>query len=292
MRAIELIGRFSLRGLIVLALTLQLSSTARAASVAVGNHLLMANTPNQTFTIQITGGEQVAGEDFFAQIGDGGAYNNGVNSKPSFANVDIIGGTIFAANNNGPQVNPTVPNSAHPLIWEMGTVTASGSVAATGKLATLTIDTTGLSSGTFPLVLTGVGSAIGPNNNTILYDASAAAIPLAIANGSLMISTLPLADFNHNGIADAADYTIWRNTLGQTGPGLAADADGNNIVDQADYNVWKSQFGFTAGSGSGAGTGKLSAGGMVPEPSACLLAVLAGLTLAGTRFSVRFARCA
>lgn len=258
--------------------------------MTVGNHLLMANTPNQTFTIQITGGEQVAGEDFFAQIGDGGSYNGGVNSKPAFTNVDIIGGTIFAANNTGPQVNPAVPNSAHPLIWEVGTVTASGSVASTGKLATLTIDTTGLSSGTFPLVLTGVGSTIGPNNNTVLYDASAAAIPLTIANGSLMISTLPLADFNHNGVVDAADYTIWRDTLGQTGPGLAADVDGNNVVDQADYNVWKAQFGFTTGSGSGASAGRLSAGGAVPEPSSCRLAILAGLALAGIRFPLRFAR--
>ena len=250
----------------------------------------MANTPNQTITIQITGGEQVAGEDFFAQIGDGGTYNGGVNAKPSFTNVDIIGGTIFAANNSGAFGDPTVGNAAHPLIWDDGTVTASGSVAATGMLATLTIDTTGLSSGTFPLVLTGVASAIGPNNNTSLNDSSGTPIPLTITNGAIMVSTLPLADFNHNGIADAADYTIWRDSLGQTGPGLAADVDGNNVVDQADYNIWKTQFGFTTGSGSGASAGRLSAGGAVPEPSACLLAILAGSALASMRFPFRFAR--
>jgi hypothetical protein len=285
MRVIQLIGRFGFSSLIVLALALQLCVVARAASVTVGNHLLMANTPNQTFTIQITGGEQVAGEDFFAQIGDGGMYNSGVDTKPVFSNVDILSGTIFASNNAGAQLDP-IP---HPLIWDVGTITASGSVSANGLLASLTIDTTGLSSGTFPLLLTGVASTKSPDNNTRLNDATGTPIPLTIANGSLMISTLPLADFNHNGIVDAADYTIWRDTLGQLGPGLAADVDGNNVVDQADYNVWKSQFGFTTGSGSGTAAGRLSAGGAVPEPSACLLAILGGLALVGIRFPLSFA---
>jgi hypothetical protein len=285
-RANELVGRCVLRGLIVLALILQFCPAARAASVAVGNHLLMANTPNQTITIQITGGELVAGEDFFAQIGDGGASNGGVNSKPVFTNVDIIGGTIFAANNMGAFGDPTTGNAAHPLIWDDGTVTASGSVAASGLLATLTINTTGLSSGSFPLVLTGVASSIGPNNNTTLNDTSGMAIPLTMLNGSLMVSTLPLADFNHNGIVDAADYTIWRDTLGQLGAGLAADADGNGQVDQADYSVWKSQFGFTTGPGSGASAGSLSPSSAVPEPSTYALSILAALALAGFRSSV------
>ena len=46
------------------------SQPAGAAVVTVGSHVLLANTPNQSFTIPIVGVEQVAGEDFFAQIGD------------------------------------------------------------------------------------------------------------------------------------------------------------------------------------------------------------------------------
>jgi hypothetical protein len=81
-------------------------------------------------------------------------------------------------------------------------------------------------------------------------------------------------DYNNNGVVDAADYTVWRDHLGQTfqlnneNPG-----DGNpGVVDVNDYNYWKSQFG---NSGSGAGSGALSEAGAVPEPSTISLGVLA-----------------
>ena len=59
-------------------------------------------------------------------------------------------------------------------------------------------------------------------------------------------------DYNGNGTVDAADYTVWRNSLGQSGSGLAADGDGNRIIDAADYVLWKTNFGQTASSGSAA----------------------------------------
>ncbi len=70
-------------------------------------------------------------------------------------------------------------------------------------------------------------------------------------------------DYNGDGTVDAADYTVWRNSFGQTGSGLAADGDGNGIVDNGDYDVWRLYFGTTSGSGA--------AGAQVPEPSALLL---------------------
>jgi T5SS/PEP-CTERM-associated repeat protein len=90
--------------------------------------------------------------------------------------------------------------------------------------------------------------------------------------------TVP-GDFNGNGVVDAADYTVWRDSLGRTGTGLPADADKNGTVDAADYSVWKTNFGHTA-SGSGAGAGSHgSALGAVPEPTTGVLAVFAcGLT--------------
>jgi serralysin len=75
-------------------------------------------------------------------------------------------------------------------------------------------------------------------------------------------------DYNHDGVVDATDYTIWRSELGQTGSGLAADGNGDNKVDAADYTIWQSNFGHTsAGSGSLAST-------TVPEPSTAALAVV------------------
>jgi len=79
-------------------------------------------------------------------------------------------------------------------------------------------------------------------------------------NGILSVTLV--GDYNGNGVVDAADYTVWRDTLGQSGSGLAADGDGNGVVDSGDYDVWKTNFGQHAGSGTGA-----SANAAVPEPS-------------------------
>ena len=88
-------------------------------------------------------------------------------------------------------------------------------------------------------------------------------------------------DYNHNGIVDAADYTVWRDSLGQTGTGLAANGDDTGasagVIDQADYNIWKANFGNIAGPGAGSGSaGALPSQAAVPEPASALLSVLAG----------------
>jgi hypothetical protein len=74
-----------------------------------------------------------------------------------------------------------------------------------------------------------------------------------------------------DGTVNAADYTIWSNTLGST-TDLRANGDNTgasaNTIDQADYAFWKSNFG-NSGSGSGA------ASAAVPEPSCALLLLLA-----------------
>jgi hypothetical protein len=56
----------------------------------------------------------------------------------------------------------------------------------------------------------------------------------------------PLGDYNRNGVVDAADYTTWRNTLGQTVPQYDdADGDGDGTIDRDDYDVWKAHYGET-----------------------------------------------
>jgi len=78
-----------------------------------------------------------------------------------------------------------------------------------------------------------------------------------------------VADYNLNGEVDAADYVLYRNTLGQSGTGLPADGNGNNQIDAGDYDVWRAHFGETAGSGAGA-----SANAAVPEPATLVQIVL------------------
>jgi PEP-CTERM motif len=83
----------------------------------------------------------------------------------------------------------------------------------------------------------------------------------------------PSGDYNHNHFVDAADYTVWRDTLGQTGipPGTGADGNANGMIDAGDYDFWKAHFGNpapAAGGGAEAATA-------VPEPATILLALAA-----------------
>ena len=256
---------------------LLLPSSMHAANIIVGNHTLLANTANQIVTIQVSGGEQIAGEDFVAQIGDGGAFNGGSNTKPSLTNVDIINGTILASNNNGAfgdphGTNPPGSNAAHPLIWVDGTTTSTGTVVASGLFATLTIDTTGLNSGTFPLILTGVANTLG-HFDTTLRDANGDSIPLTVSNGSLTLSLAPHGDYNNNGVVDAADYVVWRkneNTMNS----LPNDPNGGTIG-ATQYNIWRVNFDQVAAAGA--------ISGAVPEPANLGILLLGTLVISFRR---------
>ncbi len=91
-----------------------------------------------------------------------------------------------------------------------------------------------------------------------------------------------MGDFNGDGIVTAADYIVWRSSLGQSGALLAADGDGNGWVDAADYAVWASHLGQTVGAGAANGP-SLSA---VPEPAAgglmLMLVLLAAVSRSAT----------
>lgn len=51
-------------------------------------------------------------------------------------------------------------------------------------------------------------------------------------------------DYNGDGVVDAADYTVWRDALGQeVTPGASADGDRNGHIDQEDYEVWRGAYG-------------------------------------------------
>lgn len=53
-------------------------------------------------------------------------------------------------------------------------------------------------------------------------------------------------DYNSDGRVDAADYTVWRDSLESEGD-LTADGNGDRVVDQADRALWASNYGATAG---------------------------------------------
>jgi concanavalin A-like lectin/glucanase superfamily protein len=78
-------------------------------------------------------------------------------------------------------------------------------------------------------------------------------------------------DYNGSGIVDAADYTVWRDSLGST-TNLAADGNQNGSIDSGDYDVWKANYGNHSGSGA-------SANAAVPEPSTRWMLLVGILTV-------------
>lgn len=84
-------------------------------------------------------------------------------------------------------------------------------------------------------------------------------------------------DYNGNGVVDAADYTVWRDTVGTLGTELAHPAADHNHdfrVDQADYDIWRANFGAPFN------TAPLAAATTIPEPQTLL--IFTGLLVAGT----------
>lgn len=82
-------------------------------------------------------------------------------------------------------------------------------------------------------------------------------------------------DYNGDQRVDAADYAVWRKSLGQTGIGLPADGSGNGTVDEADYALWSKNMGVAVGGG-----GSTVA---VPEPGCTTLVTVALLRALGWR---------
>jgi cyclophilin family peptidyl-prolyl cis-trans isomerase len=103
-----------------------------------------------------------------------------------------------------------------------------------------------------------------------------------VSNTSVTLSAAA-ADFNRDGVVNAADYTVWRDMRGTTViPFASADGSGNGMIDAADYTIWKNNFGNRRGGLFGGAAGSLAAAA-VPEPSTLLLILAASSAVAMCR---------
>lgn len=73
------------------------------------------------------------------------------------------------------------------------------------------------------------------------------------------------ADYNGDGQVDTGDYTVWHNTLDETGDQLAADGNRDGVISEADFTFWKKNYGAAASWGAG------GIATSVPEPNAVVL---------------------
>jgi hypothetical protein len=109
--------------------------------------------------------------------------------------------------------------------------------------------------------------------------------------GALAIAA---ADFNADGYVGAADYPLWRNTLGSTNV-LAADADRDGVVGTGDFDFWRAMHGRSLFDVAPPAASATAAGTAVPEPgSMCLITIVSVLlcftSLVDRRLSARHAR--
>lgn len=86
-----------------------------------------------------------------------------------------------------------------------------------------------------------------------------------------------LGDYNNDGFVDLADYTVWRNNLGQVSLPNEDETVSPGVVDAADYQVWKDNFGQSL---NGA---LVTSPQNVPEPGSLLLLAMGGVLCCGRR---------
>jgi hypothetical protein len=140
---------------------------------------LQPNTANQSFDlfVQNSGAPfAVTGILTETQVADGF-------SGPVISGVDILTGTIFQSNNNGAAGGGAIT----PHIFERSTLTSSGTVnipSGTSKYATITFDTTGISSGSFPY-------SPDTDNGPTLYHTMSGDQLLTLTGGTLTIVPEP-----------------------------------------------------------------------------------------------------
>jgi hypothetical protein len=135
--------------------------------------------------------------------------------------------------------------------------------------ATMVIDTVFVTEAGFDDLRIGSPSNVSSPSGVAFDNIYLALEPAAVMN---------TADFNGDGVIDAADYTIWRDNLGLlTGATQSTgDANGDGAVDTTDYSLWRSSFGTSPAAASISPVA-------VPEPASLVAALAAVALLASVR---------
>lgn len=171
---------------------LLLSSVSLAnVTVSVGPHIVQAGKTNETVTLLVTSGDMVDALNISAQIGIWDSGDLYVATGPIITRMELVSGTIVDG-----AIDPAFAQSTMlaSRLWT-NSFLADNAVAANGVLATLTLDTTGLSSGIYELRLmqtTNGDSDFGITSAMITNGSVEVAVPEPSCIGVLALAGLAL----------------------------------------------------------------------------------------------------
>jgi hypothetical protein len=166
-------------------LLLALASISQAATIDIGNHILLPNTPNQQIQIFGTGGEDIQGVDMFLEL------STLANEGPIITGIALQGpGTLFGSNGTPPNVASLPGNQRY---WTADVATLNGTVVLqpTLPVAIVTIDTTGITAATTNKTFVLNAS---PGQNLTKYLISTGSFnlfPVGSTQGTLTITAVP-----------------------------------------------------------------------------------------------------
>jgi hypothetical protein len=224
-----------------------------------------ANDPGSGFKFTV-GGQS---DTFRYNIRGIWTYSNGeARRATSGATLNLLKASngVLLSQIDGQMATPTsfgiAANDTHELIWSIPQ-------AASFDVLGLVFTVTGNSA------MTGLAYYESAPLVVVHWKSSFAENPEVPMQAILAAARSSAGDFNGDGYVDAADYTVWRDQLGQTLGKLAADGDGDNDVDEDDYMIWKKCFGTTQ---SGLGSESQA----IPEPATAKLLTLYSLMIVST----------
>ena len=253
---------------IVAAMSLTFGIARATPTVTVGNHTLLPGLANQSFTIPVSGGDAVQGENVDVQVADGGPPAGGTIVGPAITNLDLVTGTIFTPNNSGQQNPP--PNQIVPQFRNASVVTTgSGTVSASGTLASVTFDTTPASAGVYALRL----------GNTLNGSTDFAGVNANITNGNLIV--LYPGDANMNGAVDFSDLLTHAQHYGSTSGSTFATGDFNfdGSVGFDDLLLLAQNYGKSLNLNPPPPASPALSAAAVPEPASVFVVFVASLCL-------------
>lgn len=258
-----------------LAVGLLASGALATPTINVGNTVVAPGLGGQKVALSVSGGDAVQGVNLNAEIADGGPAFGGTVNGPSIAALDILTGTIFAANNTGQQDFSGFPTQVYA-----GAVTTNAqlgiSVNASGLLATFTFDSTGVATGTYPFRLVGLQYK-NAQGQSISGDTDFAGTPSSITNGNLIV-TYP-GDFNLDGKVAFSDLVTLAGNYGKPGTYAQGDANHDGVVNFQDLVVLAANYGKTININPPAPATAFAATSPVPEPAALGAVALAATLL-------------